>query len=109
MPDNNGLYGNLTDEQRERAASFEIAAKHTVPVAEHLTGKSTYVKAKPAVEGGLKAAFSQILEGKKPDGVVEDNSSTSSMFDSQTLRLAQWIVDGTDRDDIDVEVVDEDD
>lgn len=108
MSDNNGLYGNLTDDQRARAAAFEITAKHTSPVAEHLTNKSIYVKAKDPIEGGLKAAFAQILEGKKPDGMVEDNSSTVSMFDSQTLRFAQWICDGTAPDDIDVEVENDD-
>lgn len=73
-------YRNMTAGQRERITALEIAAKYTVPAAEHLTGRY----------------------------VLDGTHSVSSMFDSQTMRLAQWIVDGTDRDLIDVDVEDDD-
>ncbi|SMX97785.1 MULTISPECIES: hypothetical protein [Brevibacterium] len=73
-------YRNMTAGQRERITALEIAAKYTVPAAEHLTGRY----------------------------VLDGTHSVSSMFDSQTMRLAQWIVDGTDRDEIDVDAEDDD-
>lgn len=80
MPDMADISRIMTAGQMERMLAFELAAAHTVSVAEHLTGRSS----------------------------IDGHSSVSSMFDSQTLRLAQWIIDGTDRDDIDVEVEDDD-
>jgi hypothetical protein len=105
MSDNHGLYGNLTDEQRQRAAAFEISAKRTADVAEHLRHESTYVEAKEGAPGGLKAAFFQILEGKKPEGIVESNGYAMNTYESTTMRIAQWISDGHDPDDIDTEIV----
>ena len=93
-------YEVLTAQQQERAAAFEIAAKHTAMVAGRLAYTTKHVEVREAAPGGMRKIFAQILDGKTPDGVVKIDESSFNQFEDVTMRAARWINSGHDSRDL---------
>lgn len=99
-------YEHLDEEQRSRAAALELASEQTSGVAEHLVLTSTNGEMKDAPKGGLRKAFTQILDGETK-GSTKFYETQQSTFADVTMRFAQWIELGFDTDLIEVDEDDE--